>query len=69
MCKYCINEDLNDLYYSPKVIRVVKSRRMRWVGHVESRGRREVYTGFWWGYLKVRDHLGDPGVDCRIILR
>jgi hypothetical protein len=28
-----------------------------------------VYTGFWWGNLKERDHLDDPGVDCRIILR
>ena len=33
------------------------------------RGRGEVHTGFWWGTLKERDHLGDPGVDGRIILR
>jgi hypothetical protein len=26
-------------------------------------------TGFWWGNLRERDHLGDPGVDVRIILR
>ena len=32
-------------------------------------GREEAYTGFWWGNLRVRDHLGDPGVDGRIILR
>ena len=25
--------------------------------------------GFWWGNLRKRDHLGDPGVDGRIILR
>jgi len=32
-------------------------------------GRVEGYTGFWWGILRERDHLGDPGVDGRIILR
>ena len=32
-------------------------------------GRREVYTGFWWGKLRDRDHLKDPGIDRRIILR
>jgi hypothetical protein len=26
-------------------------------------GTREVYTGFWWGNLMERDHLGDLGVD------
>ena len=31
-------------------------------------GRGEAYTGFWWGNLRERDHLGDPGVDGRIIL-
>jgi hypothetical protein len=30
--------------------------------------RGEAYAGFWWGNLKERDHLGDPGVDERIIL-
>jgi len=31
--------------------------------------RGEVYTGFWWGKLRQRDHLEDPGLDGKIILR
>ena len=31
--------------------------------------RGKVYTGFWWGNLEERGHLGDPGVEGRIILR
>jgi hypothetical protein len=34
------NEKLNDLYSSPNIVRVVKSRRMRWAGHVERMGER-----------------------------
>jgi len=63
------NEELNDLYCSPNNIWVIKSRRMRWAGHVACMGRGEVHTGFWWGKLRERDHLEDPGVDGRIILR
>jgi hypothetical protein len=31
--------------------------------------RRGTYIEFWWGNLRERDHLGNPGVDGRIILR
>jgi hypothetical protein len=48
---------------------VIKSRRMRWAGHVARMGRQEVHTGVWWGDLREGDHLGDPGVDGRIILK
>jgi hypothetical protein len=34
------NEELNDLYSSPNIIRVIKSRRMRWAGHVARMGER-----------------------------
>jgi hypothetical protein len=47
----------------------MKSRRMRWARHEARMGRTEVYTGFWWGILREKDHLEDPGVDGRIILR
>jgi hypothetical protein len=43
------NEELNDLYSSPNTIRVIKSRRMRWAGHVarmgEGRGAHRVLVG------------------------
>ena len=32
------NEELNDLYCSPNIVRVIKSRRMRWAGHVARMG-------------------------------
>jgi hypothetical protein len=63
------NEELNYLYSSPNIIRVIKSRRLRWAGHVARMVEREVHTGFWWGDLREGDHLGDQGVDGRIILR
>ena len=40
------NEELYDLYSSPNVIRVIKSRRIKWAGHVARLGRRRIYIGF-----------------------
>jgi len=41
------NEDLNDLYSSPNIVQVIKSRRMRWAGHVARIGERKgVYRVF-----------------------
>ena len=34
------NEELSDLYSLPNIVRVVKSRRMRWAGHVARTGER-----------------------------
>jgi hypothetical protein len=36
------NKELNDRYSLSNIVRVVKSRRMRWAGHVARMGRREV---------------------------
>jgi hypothetical protein len=41
---------------------------MRWAGHVEHMGRGRVNRGFWWGNMRERDHLEDPGVNGRITL-
>jgi len=63
------NDELNYLYSSSNIVRVIKLRRMRWAGHVAQMGREEVYAGFWWGNLRQRDRLEDPGVNGRIMLR
>ena len=48
-CRRMHNEKLNDLYSSPNIVRVIKSRRMRWVEHVasmcEERGVYRVLVG------------------------
>jgi hypothetical protein len=64
------NEELNDMNCSPNVIFWgIKSRRMKWAGHAAYMGNREMPTGFWWGNLRERHHLGDADLDGRIILR
>ena len=60
------NEELNDLYPSSIIVRVIKSRRMRWAGHVECIWERRGVYRVWWGNLRERGYLGDPGVDGRI---
>ena len=62
------NEELNDLYSSPNIVRVIKSRRMRWAGHVSRVGEGMCIQVFG-REIGGKDHLGDPGVDWRIILR
>jgi hypothetical protein len=51
------NDELCDLHFSPSIIRVMRLKRMRWVGHVACMGSSEIYTGFWSGNLKERDRL------------
>ena len=62
------NEELTDLYSSPNIVRVIKSIRTRWAGHVARMGEeREVYRVLL-GKPEGGDHWGDVGIDGWIIL-
>jgi hypothetical protein len=50
------NEELHDLPSSPSIIRILKSRRMRWVGHVAQMGSRGTLIGCWWESQKEKGH-------------
>jgi hypothetical protein len=52
------NEELLIFYSSPNIIRQIKSRRMRWAGHVARMGEECVQ--------KERDHLEDQAIDRRM---
>jgi len=55
----------NELIYGVnEIVRVIDGQ-----GSVSLMGREEVYTGFWCGNRRERDHWGDIGVDWWIILR
>ena len=62
------NEELNDLYSSPNFMWVIKSRRMRWTGHVAHMGvERGVYRVLV-GKSEGKNQWGNLGVDGWIIL-
>jgi hypothetical protein len=54
------NKELNDLYSSPNIFRVIKSRRMRWTGYVARMGRGEMYKGLLVGKPEGKKPLGKP---------
>jgi hypothetical protein len=39
------NEELHNLYFSPSIIRTIKSRRTRWAGHVAKMGKKRILVG------------------------
>jgi hypothetical protein len=62
------NEELNDLYSSPTIVRVIKSRRMGWAGHVAHMGEERGVYRVLVGKREGKDHWGDLCVDGWIIL-
>jgi len=61
------NEELNDLYSSPNIVRVIKSIRMRWAEHVARMDEETGCIGSWWGNRREGDHWVDLGVDGWIL--
>jgi hypothetical protein len=52
VAKKKLNKEPNDLYSSPDIIRVIKSKRINWAGHVARVGERTViYRVFWGGEI------------------
>jgi len=54
------NEELNDLYSSPNIVRLIKSRRMRWAGHVARMGEERGVCRFLVGKPEGRRPMGRP---------
>jgi hypothetical protein len=54
------NEELNDLYTLPNIVRVVKSRRLRWAGHVARMGKDKGVHRVLMGKPELKRPLGRP---------
>ena len=63
------NEELYALYFSPNIIRVITSIRLRWEGRVACIRERRCVQGFDTETERESDHSGNLGVDGRIILK
>jgi len=58
--RYLHNEELNDLYSSPNIFRVIKSRKMRWAGLVARMGKRKCVYRVLLGKPEGKKPLGRP---------
>jgi len=63
------NEEINDLYSSPDIVRLIKSRRMKWMGHVAYMGERRGVYRLLLGKPEGKRPLGRPRHRWEIILR
>jgi hypothetical protein len=58
------NEELCDLYFLPSIIRIIKSRRMRWVGHAARMGEKRIACRLLVGKPEGKRPLGRPRQRC-----
>jgi hypothetical protein len=58
------NEELHNLYSSPSIIIMMKTRRMRWTVHVALMERREMHIGYWCGKPEGKRPQGIPKCRC-----
>jgi hypothetical protein len=56
------SEELHNWYSSPNIIKLIKSRRMRWEGHMARMGEESKLYRVWWESLEERDLSEDQGV-------
>jgi hypothetical protein len=63
------NEELHNLYSSPNIIRIMKSRRMRLARHVARMGAKRKHIGYWWESQKQRDRYEEEVLGGWIILK
>lgn len=62
-------DELNDLYSSLGVIKMMKLRIMTETGHLAHTGKKKNHTRIWWGKPEGQNHLKDITVDGRIIFQ
>jgi hypothetical protein len=68
-CRKLHDEDFHNLYSSPDIIMMTKSRKIRWAVHVARMGRCETHAKFWSENMKGIDHSEDSDTNGRIILK
>jgi hypothetical protein len=59
------NEELHKLYSSPSIIKMIRTRCMRWAGHIA----RMRLIGYWWEPQKERDQWEDQDLSQWTILK
>jgi hypothetical protein len=50
------DEEVHNFYSSTSTFRMIRSRTIRWAGHVARMGRRGTHIEYWWESQKERDH-------------